>query len=329
MNRIDINIWYGEEQHFGKQSDPQRWVNILGNITNHQNLYNLVYSLNGKHRIPLPIGPSAYRLLAPGDFNIEIDKNLLKDGINTVIVLAKDIFGNTTEKEVVVNYERGNMCSLPYHINWNNISSIQDVASVVDGKWILQKNGVRPAQIGYDRLIAIGDMSWKDYEATVEITINNFSEDPLCFDLPSVGPGVGVMLRWKGHYSANDIMPRRGYKPFGAIGWYKHGKSEKDGPCDYSLEILFGTEKAHKKYRDKNDKKLEEGKTYIFKFRVESRKEKTSLYSLKVWEKGEKEQDKWDLQAEGIEGELDNGSMLFVAHHCDAVFGETYIHPIE
>lgn len=329
MDRTEINIWYGEEQFFGRLGEPQLWVNIHGSITNHHNLYNLVYVLNGKKRIPLPIGPSAYRLLAAGDFNIEIDRNLLKDGTNIVTVLAKDIFGNTEEKKVIINYERGSKCPLPYYIDWNKVSSIQDAANVVDGKWILQGNGIRPEQIGYDRLVAIGDMSWKDYEATVQIKINRFNKDPLCFDLPSAGPGVGVMLRWKGHYDMNDIMPRRGYRPFGAIGWYKYGKSEAGSQEDFRLEISCGTEKALKKYRDSGDKKLTEGKIYTFKFRVESRKEKTSLYRLKVWGQDEKEPDKWDLEAEGLEGELDSGSMLMIAHQCDAIFGDTQVLPIE
>jgi hypothetical protein len=51
--------------------------------------------------------------------------------------------------------------------------------------------------MGYDRVIAIGDALWTDYEVSATITMNAL--DPAGFVWPSVSPGFGITLRWPGH----------------------------------------------------------------------------------------------------------------------------------
>ena len=76
------------------------------------------------------------------------------------------------------------------------MTSIQDAAQIADGLWIKEANSIRPAIIGYDRLVTIGNMTWDDYEITVPITLNT----PLDPASPSGGPNFGFGMRWQGHY---------------------------------------------------------------------------------------------------------------------------------
>ena len=70
---ILIDIWYGDAQTFGKVGNPQRWINILGNVKAESGIKSLVYSLNGKSIKPLTLGSDLHRLAQLGDFNIDID----------------------------------------------------------------------------------------------------------------------------------------------------------------------------------------------------------------------------------------------------------------
>ena len=76
-----INVWYGSTQNFGQTGNPQRWINILGNVTD---ATSLTYSLNGGAFKPATIGSIASsnpaRLSAVGDFNIELATSDLNNG---------------------------------------------------------------------------------------------------------------------------------------------------------------------------------------------------------------------------------------------------------
>ena len=52
-----INVWYGSQQYFGQVGNPQRWVNILGSVSNpDEEVVSLNYSLNGGSWQPLSVG---------------------------------------------------------------------------------------------------------------------------------------------------------------------------------------------------------------------------------------------------------------------------------
>ena len=76
------------------------------------------------------------------------------------------------------------MSKVDYSVDWRDVRNIQDAAQVVDGKWQLVKEGVRSVRPGYDRLIAIGDISWQDYEVVTTVTIHRL-------DFDNVGPVSG------------------------------------------------------------------------------------------------------------------------------------------
>src|SRR6185436_746284 len=90
----------------------------------------------------------------------------------------------------------------------------------VDGQWEVAGDSVHPAVSGYDRLIAIGDVTWTDYEITVPVTIERV--DPEGYDPPSYTPLVGLLMRWKGHTDVDGTQPPWGYNPLGGLACYRY-----------------------------------------------------------------------------------------------------------
>ncbi|NUO06428.1 MAG: hypothetical protein HUU07_13700 [Candidatus Brocadia sinica] len=264
-----IHIWYGHHQVFGRFGLPQRWVNILGNVSDPDGITSLNYSLNGRPEQPLSLGPDKRRLVSPGDFNIEIAYADLIIGQNQVVIKATDSLGNQTIETVTVECTKGNAWPLPYAINWSSVEKIQDVAQIVDGLWFLDKNGIRthPDHVGYDRIVAIGDMRWTDYEVTVPVTIHAIDES--AFDSStSVGPGLGVLFRWQGHTNLPVVCPQPhcGWEPAGGSNWYEWKRNQRN-----LLHIHAGPGNPPDSPSPSTDThQFETGHTYWFKARVET-----------------------------------------------------------
>ena len=130
------------------------------------------------------------------------------------------------------------------------------MAQVVDGLWNIEAGKARAPIMGFDRLIAIGDLSWRDYTVTVPITINNL--------ILTKNPGIGIMVRWQGHFDAgNALQPVAGWRRLGAMGWYRY---EKGTPPTEGLQLLGhgGRELGTKPIT------LTVGQTYIYKLNVTS-----------------------------------------------------------
>ncbi len=296
-----IDVWYGLEQTFGQIGQPQTWINILGHVDDPDGVSSLTYSLNGGPELPLNITKKT-RIIQSGDFNADIAYADL-DGSSIddfVTFTATDELGNVSTQTVTINYEDGNVWPENYSIDWSNTSEISEVAQVVDGLWTIEGDTVRIVEPGYDRLIAIGDVSWANYEVTVPITINNFVRNT---------GRVGLMMRWPGH---NDDLsgkqPFAGFEPYGAIGWAAGGNLKIRGEGG----------------GNSSNKTLEANITYNFKMRVETTQTE-SLYSLKAWELGQSEPLDWDVQRNEGLSDLQNGSLLLVAHKQDASFGNVTI----
>ena len=313
-----INLWYGATLPAGHNGDPQKWVNVLGNVASAAPLTGLHYTLNGGPARLLAIGPDEMRLARPGDFNIELDYTDLRPGANTVLISATDQTGATTQATVTVDYRGGGLTWSPktYTYNWATAQRISDLAQVVDGAWTLDGNGVRPTVFDFDRLLALGDLSWRDYTVSVPITV--FGIDESGYTAPSNGPGVGLMLRWQGHYDAgNGINPLTGWRRLGALGWYRWQK--QDGAFIEGFQLLghggreLGT----------SAKTLNFGETYMFKLTVTTNPDPAlpDTYRFKVWRASQAEPAAWDIERRGIDGEPTGGSLLLLAHHVDARFG--------
>lgn len=316
-----IDIWYGSEQTFGQLGTPQDWVNILGNVSDADgNLSTLTYRLNGGASRSLNVGPDRRRLYNEGDFNIDIARAQLSTGSNEVIITARDTLGSETQATVTINYSSANVWPLPYSFDWSTTGEIQDVVQVVDGKWGIHDDAAYPQEMGYDRLLAIGDLTWGNYEITVPVTINQL--DPGGYNDISGSPAVGVVLRWEGH---TDIpvacsQPQCGYLPIGVASWYDW-EIDDEGFLMWNSHSLSST--------DNSGKKLTLGTTYLWKVRAETPPGTNGYFQFKVWEQGTQEPPNWLLTFTDTNGQsLRNGSLLLLAHHADVSFGDPQVTPL-
>ncbi len=317
-----ITVWYGTNQQFGENGDPQKWVNILGRVTNPTPVTGLTYSLNGGPPQSLNRGPDQRRLTQSGDFIIEIDYTTLKDGLNQVAITATDGVTTPTVATVTINYDAGNNSWSPgtYTFDWSTASTINDHGQVVTGEWVLNDpNGtVKPMLLSYDRLLALGDLTWRDYTVTVPIKINKYDDSG--FPAPSNGPAVGVLVRWQGHFDLNDILPRVGWRRLGALAWYRWSKSGDTITSGMQLLGHGGITLAE------NGRQISPGETYMFKVQIQSNAgNQPATYRFKMWDVTGAEPAAWDFEKAGRPGEPDAGSIILLAHHVDAEFGKVTV----
>jgi regulation of enolase protein 1 (concanavalin A-like superfamily) len=315
-----IDVWYGSPQVFGYIGNPQQWVNVLGNVSDPEGVDSLSYSLNGGSESFLSIGPDTRRLASEGDFNVEIDYADLISGSNQVVITATDDLDNTTVETVTVEYVSENVWPLPYSIDWGSVITIPDAAQVVDGLWALETDGIRPDILGYDRIIAIGDVdvSWHDYEVTVPITVHGYEEAG--FNWPSMAPGFGMVMRWKGHTDTPVIcsQPHCGWLPSGATTWY--------GWDNHDPRLTL---EGNNRFLDTDPSFVLAFETcYNFKMRVETVPGVGGFYRAKVWDDGQTEPSAWNLEGQEDLGDPQEGSLLLVAHHVDATFGDVTVVPV-
>ena len=315
-NQPVFNIWYGDNQNFGKNGIPQQWVNILGNVSAPSGIASASYTLNGGATQFLRVGPNGTRLADTGDFNVEIDHASLMPGANTVVITATDNLNNTTTHTVTVNWlNTGQAWPLPYSINWSTATQISDVAQVVDGQWAIQSGGtVRTTQTGYDRTIALGDETWTDYEITAELTLNNAD----CYDF-----GTGLIVGWTGNtyaYGAPALspdQPRSGH-PFFGVGEYSTAGGP---PSNAALDIYANSPNYIETtlIRDTSGFKLTPGVKYMIKFDVQRNPDNTSShFSLKAWPAGTTEPANWTIQADG---DASTGAVLLNSFRSDVSVG--------
>ena len=320
-NAVTIDVWYGGTQKFGKKGNPQQWVNILGNVSPSTNLATLAYVLNSKPERALSFSGSK-RLVYTGDFNIELDISELKGGTNTIQIRATEKDGTVTKKNLSFTYTKGTVWPGNYTADWGSTSKIYDIAQVVDGKWAIEGGKLVTKEVGYDRLVAIGDMGdpakgiWTDYEVTAPVTVKAL--DDTGYDGVSGGPAVGFFLRWQGHTMKDDEQPRILVERYGAIGRYHW--LEKDGK-----EGLELTGNGWRKPLD-TSKKWELNTTYMLKMSVQSIPDSTkAYYRLKFWKQGDPEPAAWDIEGSSADNNLPSGSVVLEAHHVDAEFGDVQV----
>jgi hypothetical protein len=313
---LSIRLWYGPVQYFGRLGVPQRWVNVLGQVDGPAQ--RLTYSLNGGPAQPLSLGPNETRLAAPGDFNVEIDYRALRSGANTVDLVAESSSGQRVQQRVVVDFTPNRFWTLPYEIDWKDVKAISDVAQIVDGDWILTPEGVRTRRPYYDRVLAIGDLNWQDYEATVEVTFHGFAE-------PKPGPPTynvshaGIGLRWQGHQE-DGLQPRVQWYPVGAANEFQLFPDLTRS----HWRILLGPDLGRTAY-SRQRVPLELNRKYILRARVERQPEGRSRYSVKIWADGEPEPAEWAVETLKGAGGLQHGSLLLVSHNTDVTFGRVRI----
>jgi regulation of enolase protein 1 (concanavalin A-like superfamily) len=308
-----ITLWYGSNETFGANGQPQQWVNVLGDVSDPKGLASLTYTLNGGAANPLSLGENQVRLVAPGEFNVEMDYASLQVGANSVVLKAIDNFGNTSTLTVTVTKVAGGPWALPYTANWATAGGNPNtIAQVADGHWVVQPDGtIRNTDIGYDRLVTIGQAgTWTQYQGTAQVTINSLDPD---------GAAVGIIAGFKGatsdlHGIQEPDQPRIGH-PF--PGAFLYGNDQGAAP---KAQIYENTD-AHQEETllgDASGLKLTLGVAYTFKFSVTDNTVGGSLYKFKIWKTGTAEPTAWLLQANG---DLSRGSIVLAAHRADVNFG--------
>ncbi len=309
----NIDVWYGLDQKFGQLGSPQNYINILGNVSDPDTINLIGYTLNDGGFVEINLGPDDRRLQNENDFNIDIENGMLNAGENNVYIFARDKMNNDTTVTVKVTYTPNVIWQPEYGISWDTVSNIQDVAQVVDGKWEITSDGLHIIEPGYDRLVSIGDVSWQNYEATFPITIHQLDTTPT--KLSGFTMNVGALVRWPGHTDVpvSGWQPKSGFEPLGNILWFQWDAKDTS---KVTIDSYYGGEEPFKpKFNTK----------YIFKIRVATLPGAGHVYYVKFWESIDTEPDLWILKTEIDAGELGSGSLLLLAHHVEATFGNVAI----
>ena len=353
ITATQITPFYGLTQNFAQLGQPTEQINVPGRVTSANPITALSYTLNSGPSQALSLGgqpdvgitspspaPANPRLVNTNDFNVEIPLADLNAGSNQLVLTAQEQGGALTNQTVTVNYQTDTTWPLPYVADWSAVGGvIHDAAHVVDGKWMIDGPHLRVEEVGYDRLVALGDLAWENYEVTVPITVHALDESG--FGFPSGGPGVGVMVRWQGHLDDPNYtgleQPQRGWRRLGALGWYRWGKS--NGNIVGAYNLIGGT--GQPIGDDISAKELALDTPYNFKLRVDtatsyqacdpddSANPRRSCYRFKVWEQGTAEPAAWDLVGLGNFGEPSSGSVLLLIHHADVSIGNVTVTPVE
>ncbi len=309
-----ITFFYGDDQKFNNVGRPQIFADVLGNAFDPDGIGSLTYSLNGGPEQTVSVGPDGRRLANAGDFNLQLSFDDLVVGANLIVVTATDTTGDAVQSSMTVNYPGRNFWPTTYSIDWDTVTDIQDAVQVVDGEWSVVPNGVTTDDIGYDRLLAIGDMTWNDFTATVPITVHDY--DPTgnwCC-------GVGIVLRWEGHTNnpVTCVQPICGWKPYGNEAWYVW-----DAAGGHSSNFSGNGDSL----KDNSGLVLQLGVTYMFKVEVETIGT-DNWYRKKVWVQGQNEPAGWLVEKIRNTETISAGSLLLIAHHTDVTFGDIVITPV-
>ena len=322
-NPISLEIWYGDQQQFGTPGLAQRWINILGNVSSPHGIQEMHYKLNEGAAKSLSLGSDLHRLAAIGDFNVDIDAESCKDGVNWLVLEVVDSAGNQLTSEMTFQYNQGNRWPLPYTIKWAEVEEIQQVAQIVDGHWEITAEGIHNLDTFYDRVIAFGDTSWHNYEVSTTVIFHDFTP-------PVKGPPTynvshaAIASRWPGH-DLDSLQPHRKWFPLGATSEFRLTKDLDS--CRWRIFDgnkpgfeRFYVEQAVEEYRQ-----IALNKKYGMKHRVETIGPDRTRYSVKLWPYDQTEPEAWDFQ--GIENDenLPGGSALLLAHNTSVTFGDVYI----
>jgi len=324
---ITIDVWYGDHQEFGTPGITQQWINILGNISAEDLPDSTYYRLNQNEVVGFSLGSDLHRLAAQGDFNIDLPVALCKHGLNHLTIGVWETSGTPVEKQITFNLDKSNQWPLPYEIKWSEVEELQKVVQVIDGKWEITEHGVRNVDTYYDRVLGLGDNSWKNYEVTTTVIFHDFTP-------PVKGPPTynvshaAIASHWPGH-DVDKLQPHRKWFPLGATSEFRLTTNLDscrwrifDGPKP-------GYEKFHVEQATEDYRSIQLGSTYGMKHRVESLDGNRTRYSVKLWPFNQPEPESWDFS--GIESDVNvgQGSALLIAHNTSVTFGDVMVVPIE
>ena len=206
-----------------------------------------------------------------------------------------------------------------YAIDFKKVKHLQDVVQVVDGHWKLTKEGVRTEQRWYDRVLSMGDKTWKNYEAKIRLTLHDVTFPQGNAPTYNVSH-FGVAFRWQGHH-ADGRQPSRRWFPLGAQGEFliKNNMSQNqwrilhNGGADW--RPAYGT-KRHP---------VEFGKPFWVCAQVRDTDDNRTLYRFKQWNQDQPEPTAWSVESsEPPATDYPSGALCLVPHNTDVT-----IHQVE
>jgi hypothetical protein len=324
---VNIDVWYGDNQVFGIPGNPQRAINVLGNVRSINGITSIDYTLNGKDFQPLSIGADGRRLARKGDFNVEIHRNRLHEGRNDLLIRALDSLGSRAEKSVSIWYNGKETWPLPHHVDWKDMEipgKAYDISQkqvyLMDGKWELENGRIRIEEPYYDRVLAFGDSTWENYEVRTDVIFYGHTK-------PEPGPPtfgvahVAIAFRWPGH-DKDTNQPHVKWYPLGATCEFQISAGRDS--CRWRM--LFGGQ-ARTENTERN-RHIELGKLYKLAARVETLNVTASRYAAKLWDAGLQEPVPWDLVGIKENETMFSGSALLLSHNTDVSFGNVSIIPL-
>lgn len=321
-SRPEIDLWYGSVQQFGNQGIPQRWINILGSVADPDvgDRVTMTYSLNGGSDVPLKVGADRWRLAGNGDFNIELPVEGVLEGENILSISAVDRYGNRTTTSASVFFTNFNVWGLPYAVDWTQTRNIQTAVQVVDGRWELTPDGLRVAEPGYRRMIAIGDVSWTDYELYAEFTINGLlppTGNP--GQLPDPEPYLAAITRWTGYFAWDQSQPALGPLPVGAVGRFIWRSAVNPSGTVDEVELLDGF--LGLSAADDSPLRLTANQTYRLRMRTFTTVDGASFHAMRIWRVDADEPSWWNVAGTVTRDGNAAGSIALVANRVDLTWG--------
>jgi len=319
---VEIRFWYGADQVFGRLGAPQRWINVLGSIQPAAQVGSASYQLNGGVARSLSLGGDLHRLALEGDFNVELAWDEVRAGENDLSVAVQLRNGAHASTRMTFRVVKGKRWPLPYAIDFREVTDLQEVAQIVDGFWRLDSMGVRTAQPYYDRVLAIGDTTWTDYQVTARLTVHDFTPPeprPPTYDVTH----FGLALRWRGHHD-DGLQPRRKWFPLGAQGEFL----VRVDPGRSMWRVLFDQTEGKPHLYSADRRRTELGSPFLVKAQVSTLPDGRTRYRFKEWPEGTREPEIWDI--EGYEsGDYPSGGACLVAHNTDVTIHEVWVEALE
>lgn len=318
---LAIDSWYGDNLRFGHLGGhPQRQINLLGSVRSSEPIDSVTYQLDRGPALPLTFQTSNPRLTRQGDFNIELDRKDLDDGLHRARVTAVDRAGHSTTRQITFAMlpESAERWPKVYDIRWSDVSRIDDVIQVVDGHWGLTDQGIRTLSPGYDRMLAIGDDSWKNIEVQTTFWLHGVT--PPSSEKNRTGVShVAIAHRWPGHTS-DGRQPSVRWHPLGATAEFRLGNLKQarwrifDAYCCY--------------VEGRRRRVIEMDHPYRINHRVQSTTDGTAVYRVKCWDADLAEPQAWDLTRIESKENVPTGSSCLIAHFTDVTFGDVRVLPL-
>ncbi|RME29130.1 MAG: hypothetical protein D6798_00800 [Deltaproteobacteria bacterium] len=321
----EIALWGGFEMNAGV-GRAQRWFDVPGRVTDPDGIGSLTVSLNGQDLRELAVGPNGRRLVAPGDFNADLARDRLRPGDNVVTIRALDLAGAATTASIRVHNDDDPVPQPPLEVDWRR-QELDGLVEIVDGRWTRDGDrvAIEPDSLGYDRLLAIGDRSWSDYEVDTDVIVDRVAEHLGPF---SNAPGFGLLLRWNGHNDsvAPGQQPKAGFRPdqgltptpLGAFLLYQFLP-------DGTGVLQFQNHRTVEVARD-TSVQVEPGRRYRIRARVVSGPA-GATYTAKLWPADAEEPEDWMVTYEAgtTDFEPASGSLVLLTHETAASFGPVRI----